>query len=658
MATTSRLALPLIEASQAQKHVTHNEALRILDAAIQVSVIDLTRTEPPPTPGEGDRHIVAASSTGAWAGAEYSIATWEEGAWRFLAPQVGWCVWSIADEVMFVWDGAAWRDQRDLPVSLGSISSLGINGGADATNRLALHSNAALFRAITAAESGTGDMRLQITKEGTDDTASVVFSNNFSGRAEFGLTGSDSFALKVSSDGSTWLDALAIDPSTALTSLKGPISLGATISPASLSTQQNDYAPTGLSSASVVNLSAAASVSVTGLADGVDGRVVALVNAGALAITLVAQSLASLAPNRFAASEDVVLGADSAAILRYDGGASRWRYLARPSATSGSSTIADVQRMLMSMAIARNAALAQFYGMAFADSFAATTYVDVAGATNLSIGTGLLKPTSSSTYAQISQASGTTIGNMTVNGGLAAAFDGNDTQAYASCAAYAVAGGQGFIGKDWGSGVTRLVEKVDVISTTDYGFTGGTSNVQVTVQGSQDNTNWTTLFSQTFANVATGQTRTITEADGLLIGTAYRYHRVSIQDLTGSLYAKVAELKFYTATHSTSNFSVTSSSITVASVPSSVMPIARIKHVDAATPGTDYNLFVSRDGGATYSAAASLTSWFTDPSDGARIVYGAPLNVSGQPSGSNVRIKLTSANNKNIELRDWGFIAS
>ena len=40
---TTHLLLPYILASQAQKHVTHNEALRLLDAMVQLSVLDRTR---------------------------------------------------------------------------------------------------------------------------------------------------------------------------------------------------------------------------------------------------------------------------------------------------------------------------------------------------------------------------------------------------------------------------------------------------------------------------------------------------------------------------------------------------------------------------------------------------------------------------------------
>ena len=55
---TTHLLLPYILASQAQKHVTHNEALRLLDAMVQLSVLDRDLTSPPASPADGDRHIV------------------------------------------------------------------------------------------------------------------------------------------------------------------------------------------------------------------------------------------------------------------------------------------------------------------------------------------------------------------------------------------------------------------------------------------------------------------------------------------------------------------------------------------------------------------------------------------------------------------------
>ena len=59
--TTTHLGLPYLLAAQAQKHVTHNEALRLLDAMVQLSVLDRTRTTPPASPADGNRHLVAAA---------------------------------------------------------------------------------------------------------------------------------------------------------------------------------------------------------------------------------------------------------------------------------------------------------------------------------------------------------------------------------------------------------------------------------------------------------------------------------------------------------------------------------------------------------------------------------------------------------------------
>ena len=82
MTDTIHLGLPFIEGSQAQKHVTHNEALRILDTVVQIGVRDTDRTVPPSSPVEGDRHIVATGATGAWAGHADAVAIREDGAWR------------------------------------------------------------------------------------------------------------------------------------------------------------------------------------------------------------------------------------------------------------------------------------------------------------------------------------------------------------------------------------------------------------------------------------------------------------------------------------------------------------------------------------------------------------------------------------------------
>jgi hypothetical protein len=122
--TTTHLGLPYLLAAQAQKHVTHNEALRLLDAMVQLSVLDRTRTAPPASPADGNRHLVAPGATGLWAGWDLNIAFWIDGAWIRLVPRTGWLTWVAAEGLFLVWTGSAWevvgepRDVSDAVFSL------------------------------------------------------------------------------------------------------------------------------------------------------------------------------------------------------------------------------------------------------------------------------------------------------------------------------------------------------------------------------------------------------------------------------------------------------------------------------------------------------------------------------------------------------------
>lgn len=110
MTTTPNLALPYIDANQSQKHVTHNDAIRALDALCQLSVLAI-QTAPPGSPANGDRYIVAVSGSGAWAGKDKQIAAWQDGAWYFYAPQVGETAYNRADSRAYAYDGsyADWK---------------------------------------------------------------------------------------------------------------------------------------------------------------------------------------------------------------------------------------------------------------------------------------------------------------------------------------------------------------------------------------------------------------------------------------------------------------------------------------------------------------------------------------------------------------------
>ena len=62
MSTVSpNLSLPYIQQNQAQKHVTHNEGMRLLDGVVQLSVLSRAQTAPPANPAAGDRYILPAA---------------------------------------------------------------------------------------------------------------------------------------------------------------------------------------------------------------------------------------------------------------------------------------------------------------------------------------------------------------------------------------------------------------------------------------------------------------------------------------------------------------------------------------------------------------------------------------------------------------------
>jgi len=199
MANSTHLLMPFIEAAQAQKHVTHNAALRVLDAVIMLSVLDRDLADPPGSPSDGDRYLVASSATGDWAGQDGKIAIWQDGAWAFHTPREGWFVW-IADEGVFlVFNGASWTGGATQNASL-----LGVNTTADAANRLAVASAAVLFN------HAGDDVQIKLNKNAAGDKAGFLIQTGFSGRAEIGCLGSDDFVFKTSTDGSNFDTGLTL----------------------------------------------------------------------------------------------------------------------------------------------------------------------------------------------------------------------------------------------------------------------------------------------------------------------------------------------------------------------------------------------------------------------------------------------------------------
>ncbi|MFT6490484.1 MAG: hypothetical protein ACJAXQ_001266 [Parvibaculaceae bacterium] len=116
MSESHHLSLPYVQASQAQKHVTVNEALQKLDALVQLSALSQTLSVPPVSPAEGARYIVAPAATGGWLGWEGSLAHWEEGAWMKYTPANGWQCWVEDEASLVTYIGGAWREGGDKTI--------------------------------------------------------------------------------------------------------------------------------------------------------------------------------------------------------------------------------------------------------------------------------------------------------------------------------------------------------------------------------------------------------------------------------------------------------------------------------------------------------------------------------------------------------------
>jgi hypothetical protein len=122
MTDTPRLKLPAIEAAQAQKHVTHNEALALLDAFVQLAVESRTLAAPPSSPTEGDGYIVATGASGSWSGWDLAIAVFSGGAWMKLVPPAGTRAFVKNERVTLTYSDGVWRDGVALTAHGGRLT--------------------------------------------------------------------------------------------------------------------------------------------------------------------------------------------------------------------------------------------------------------------------------------------------------------------------------------------------------------------------------------------------------------------------------------------------------------------------------------------------------------------------------------------------------
>ena len=295
------------------------------------------------------------------------------------------------------------------------------------------------------------------------------------------------------------------------------------------------------------------------------------------------------------------------------------------------------------------------YGNAVGDAFEDESGIDTTASLNETYDATNDLYSNPSGYSQISTSGKTPIGNLTGNGaGLAAAFDDNLDQAASASAASSTSPNPATIGIDFGASGDVAPDRVVMTSSNNLGFnfsSGGTSNYTIKIQSSDNNSDWSDEGdSQTFANANSTLTRTF----DFTPSGAHRYWRAHLTP-PGSNNTCVAEMQFF-ALDAPPDMTLQSKAATIiaAAAPTEIRLQVDIEAVDALTltGGTpDVVLSASRDGNTTFSTITldSTTAF----SAGQRKLIKGTVDVSGQPSDTDIVVKLVTDNDKGLKIHGW-----
>ncbi|MEM7211892.1 MAG: DUF2793 domain-containing protein, partial [Pseudomonadota bacterium] len=123
MSDTLRFNMPLLDAAQAQKHVTINEALVRADVLAARRVESMSFSVAPEAPLDGTAYIVGNSASGDWTGSDRQIALFSNGGWIIISPWDGLRLWVEDSEATALYRGGAWHiDALAVSTSLASTS--------------------------------------------------------------------------------------------------------------------------------------------------------------------------------------------------------------------------------------------------------------------------------------------------------------------------------------------------------------------------------------------------------------------------------------------------------------------------------------------------------------------------------------------------------
>lgn len=146
--STPKFGLPLLAMGQAQKDVTHNEALLLVDLLLGGAVVSRSIQTPPEDPEPGQVWIVPLGAAGPWASRAGDLAAWTPGGWRFLRAADGFSLFVIDEGRRVRRLGSAWVAEPPFAFPPPSVTPPSGGTTVDAEARAAVAELQALLRSL------------------------------------------------------------------------------------------------------------------------------------------------------------------------------------------------------------------------------------------------------------------------------------------------------------------------------------------------------------------------------------------------------------------------------------------------------------------------------------------------------------------------------
>ncbi|MBO6549126.1 MAG: tail fiber protein [Rhizobiales bacterium] len=249
---------------------------------------------------------------------------------------------------------------------------------------------------------------------------------------------------------------------------------------------------------------------------------------------------------------------------------------------------------------------------------------------------------------------GSNIGDMTGGNGINAAFDGN-TITDVTASSYQGSAGTtfGYVGKNATSS-PKAVEKVTCYGAASFGFAGGASvpNVTIDLYGKNGSaptgpTDGTLLGSSGPFADSNGAVVTVNSSD---TSTTWDYFWVAITPAAD--FAFIAEAMFYEPSVP-ANMTIQSNSFMAGTAPDLARVFVQIETNENITLNTDLIVSASRDGGSNWVAGVLVDTGLSV--NGVKLYDANGIDLSGQASSADMKWKIETLNNKLMSIHGIGF---